>query len=258
MAKAFDTLSHKFLTKVYQFFGFSPNIIKWLNLLGTNREACISLDNNSCSRSFKLGRGRAQGDNISPNTFNFADQILIFKIELDPGIGRVMGPSPKINAPNNNLSQFSQEMNRETSCNESLADDNTTITLLDRHSLTTVKQILNNFANISGLECNFDKSCVMPTSENPDPEDINLINEIGFKYETKITLLGVEIKNTLSNVDEIFQKIKEKIVGLISYWERFRLTLPGRITVAKTFLVSQLNYIGSFLSRLPECYRKYS
>jgi hypothetical protein len=118
-----------------------------------------------------------------------------------------------------------------------------------RNSLTTVKQILNNFANISGLECNFDKSCVMPTSENPDPEDINIINEIGFKFETKITLLGVEIKNTLSNVDEIFQKIKEKIIGLISYWERFRLTLPGRITVAKTFLVSQLNYIGSFLKQ---------
>jgi hypothetical protein len=78
MAKAFDTLSHKFLTQVYKFFGFGPNIIKWLNLLGTNREAYIGLDNNINSRPFKLGRGRAQGDNTSPNTFNFADQILIF------------------------------------------------------------------------------------------------------------------------------------------------------------------------------------
>jgi hypothetical protein len=94
MAKAFDTLSHKFLTQVYKFFGFGPNIIKWLNLLGTNREAYIGLDNNINSRPFKLGRGRAQGDNISPNTFNFVDQILIFKIELDPGIQRIRMPPP--------------------------------------------------------------------------------------------------------------------------------------------------------------------
>jgi hypothetical protein len=57
----------------------------------------------------------------------------------------------------------------------------------------------------------------------------------------------VEIKNTLDNIDEIFTKIKDKIVGLIAYWERFRLSLPGRITIAKTFLISQLNYVGSFL-----------
>jgi hypothetical protein len=31
------------------------------------------------------------------------------------------------------------------------------------------------------------------------------------------------------------------------FWDRFRLTLPGRITVAKTFMVAQLNYAGSFL-----------
>jgi hypothetical protein len=47
--------------------------------------------------------------------------------------------------------------------------------------------------------------------------------------------------------NHIFENIKTKIVDLIAYWERFRLSLPGRITVAKTFLVSQLNYVGSFL-----------
>jgi hypothetical protein len=249
MAKAFDTLSHKFLTQVYKFFGFGPNIIKWLNLLGTNREAYIGLDNNINSRPFKLGRGRAQGDNISPNTFNFADQILIFKIELDPGIQRIRVPPhlPVLNIPTNENVDFLQEMNRETCKNESLADDNTTITLLNRDSISTVKDILNSFAIISGLECNFEKSCIMPTNPNADPEDIRIITDLGFKYENKIKLLGVDIKNTLDNIDEIFIKIKDKIIGLIAYWERFRLSLPGRITIAKTFLISQLNYVGSFL-----------
>jgi hypothetical protein len=89
MAKAFDTLSHNFLREVFKFFNFGPVIIDWLSLLGENRSACIILDNGSYSRNFALNRGRAQGDNISPNTFNFADQILIFKIELDPRVNGI-------------------------------------------------------------------------------------------------------------------------------------------------------------------------
>jgi hypothetical protein len=42
-----------------------------------------------------LGRGRAQGDNISPNTFNFGEQILLLKIELDPTITGVWGQVPR-------------------------------------------------------------------------------------------------------------------------------------------------------------------
>ncbi len=89
MAKAFDTLSHGFLREVFRFFNIGPVMIDWLVLLGENRTACILLDDGTYSRNFSLGRGRAQGDNISPNTFNFADQILIFKIELDPMINGI-------------------------------------------------------------------------------------------------------------------------------------------------------------------------
>jgi hypothetical protein len=94
MAKAFDTLSHAFLREVFKFFGFGPNITRWLELLGQNRQACITLDDGTYSRNFNLGRGRAQGDNISPNTFNFGEQILLFKIELDSAITGVWGTTP--------------------------------------------------------------------------------------------------------------------------------------------------------------------
>jgi hypothetical protein len=89
MAKAFDTLDHNFINSVYKFFGLGENIIRWLNVLGNSREACIILDNNRNSRYFKLGSGRPQGDNLSPNMFNFCEQILIFKIELGKNISRI-------------------------------------------------------------------------------------------------------------------------------------------------------------------------
>ena len=46
---------------------------------------------------------------------------------------------------------------------------------------------------------------------------------------------------------EIYHSITDKISNLIRFWERFNLTLPGRLTIMKTCLISQLNYIGCFL-----------
>ena len=54
MAKAFDTLSHEFLRKVFEFFKFGPVAMKWLTLLGENRQACILLDDGTYSRNFSL------------------------------------------------------------------------------------------------------------------------------------------------------------------------------------------------------------
>jgi hypothetical protein len=62
----------------------------------------------------------------------------------------------------------------------------------------------------------------------------------------------VEITNKLDNIEQIFQKIRTKIVDLINFWERFRLSLPGRITIMKTCLISQLCYIGCFLPAPPD------
>jgi hypothetical protein len=89
MAKAFDTLNHKFIEQVYRFFGLGENIIKWLLLLGNQRQACITLENGSNSRYIYLECGRPQGDNLSPITFNFCEQILLFRLELDPGVEKV-------------------------------------------------------------------------------------------------------------------------------------------------------------------------
>jgi exonuclease III len=249
MAKAFDTLSHDFVNKTYEFFNIGPNMRRWLNLLGNNREACINFGINNDSRYFKLGRGRPQGDNISPNSFNFSIQILIFRLELDPLILPIPKPAPVVPAPV--PEQFRHESNRETSKNESLADDNTTLTIIEENSLSRLRMSLIDFEAVSGLACNFDKTCVMPILE-PTVEEVALLERLNFKIVDRLTLLGVEITRGLDNTEEIFSKIREKIVNLGAYWERFRLSLPGRITVAKTFLLSQLNYVASWLKPSPE------
>jgi hypothetical protein len=47
-----------------------------------------------------------------------------------------------------------------------------------------------------------------------------------------------------SNFDSLTNKINNTNV----FWDRFHLTLPGRIAVLKTLLIPQLNYLGCFLT----------
>ncbi len=70
----------------------------------------------------------------------------------------------------------------------------------------------------------------------------------GFHVSRTVELLGMEISNELDNVDDIFIQLGEKILNLILFWSRFRLSLPGRIAILKTLLIPQLNYLGCFLT----------
>ena len=88
-AKAFDTISIKFMSECHRFFGFGPNFINMLETVGANRRASILLDNAELSRTFDLETGRPQGDNLSPTQYNIGQQIPIFRLELDPNFKSV-------------------------------------------------------------------------------------------------------------------------------------------------------------------------
>jgi hypothetical protein len=239
-----------------------PNLRRRLSLLGTKRTACIILDYNSYSRNFKLDRGRAQGDNISPDTFNFGDQILIFRIELDPNIAGVwqnfqipplvsngQGPEPVLDPHiiiENYNDFFFHESARETCKNESLADDNTTLMLTTTENFTILRQILDDFSMVSGLTCNYDKTNVLMIG--PPVPNVNLA---GFVPTDHIKLLGLKITKNLDSFDDTFSELHEKIRDLISFWDRFRLSLPGRISVIKNLSIPQLNYLACFLEPAP-------
>jgi hypothetical protein len=80
------------MEKVYRFFGFGPQIRKWLATIGTGRNAQVLLANDELSVAFQLEKGHAQGDAPSPLLYNMAAQICIWKVELDPQIKSVYNP----------------------------------------------------------------------------------------------------------------------------------------------------------------------
>jgi hypothetical protein len=106
---------------------------------------------------------------------------------------------------------------------------------------------LQDFSEISGLHCNYDKTALLPMNPVTEEERI-IILESGFKQVESIKLLGAVISSDWTTLPDNFIGIVDKIKKLISFWSRFRLSLPGRISIAKTYLLSQLNYLGSILT----------
>jgi hypothetical protein len=98
------------------------------------------------------------------------------------------------------------ESGGETSKNESLADDNTTILFFNEKNLINLRTILNDFGLISGLKCNFDKTMILPIGKSCR----SIPDTAGFLVCDKIKLLGMEINSKLDNTDDLFLDNGEK------------------------------------------------
>ena len=69
-AKAFDSLSWKFLYKVMDLFGFNEALISWIKLLNTDIQAFV-LQCGNLSKPISIMRVCRQGDPISPYLLSY-------------------------------------------------------------------------------------------------------------------------------------------------------------------------------------------
>jgi len=137
-----------------------------------------------------------------------------------------------------------------------MADDCTLLVTLTYNNLRTILDYLKYFERISGLGCNVEKTMLMPVGVlEPVPQDIV---DLGVKIVSEITLLGAVIKNTGLCFESNSEKIIEKVRHQVNFWNRFNLSLPGRINVAKTFMYSQINYLGCIIPLGTQCLNLFS
>ena len=107
-------------------------------------------------------------------------------------------------------------------------------------TLTKVKEVLDKFGALSGLCCNIEKRVLVPIGKiEAISQDIV---DLGFEIKNKALILGLELSNENNITDNAVNKIIEKINSEVNRWERFNLSLPGRINIAKSMLYSQVNY----------------
>ena len=227
--KAFDTLSHAFIANALSFFGFGPNFIKWVQITQNEFQACTSNAGN-ISAPFKLCRGVKQGDPLSPALFVLSLEILSLKIRHEPLIkGYKMG-NFEIRA-----SYF--------------ADDSVYILDRDENSVMKTVEILDNFAELSGLYMNKSKSALMEFGARPG---IPFCPTLQFDRVKKITYLGLLFSSDLSNM-EVNIKIKsDEIDKICKNWQNRKLSVYGKNILCKTLMLSKINNIIIILPDLPK------
>ena len=90
-----------------------------------------------------------------------------------------------------------------------------------------------------------DKSVIMYIGVDTPPPAY--LNNFEFKLVDKIKILGIEISSNPSLLHACHDKTVLKITQIIRFWERFFLSLPGRINIAKTMILSQISYLGCII-----------
>ena len=130
---------------------------------------------------------------------------------------------------------------------ETFADDTTLFMERNESNLRNATKYIQHFHKISGLACNIDKTNVIPIGKHSNKHD-QICKDLNMNWDNTFTILGFEIDNKLEKLDNNFSKVKEKIKALIRKWKPYHLSLRGRITIAKTKLVSQIIYISTVLT----------
>jgi hypothetical protein len=267
--KAFDSVFHEFMREVYKFFGFGEYFIRLSETLGNGRCAKIIFDDGKFSDNIELARCRPQGDSPSPRQFNMCQQICIFKLELDPAVksvylsfvvprpmeGRVdeledMATEEEMETAENRGYKVSPEIRTTRKKVSSFADDLQAAVRAEYESLSVIKNSMIQFGFISGLCTNVEKTTMMRIG-NLDTVLDPRIEQLGFGLVTEMKILGFDIDNKAEQLEKNFDKCISKMRQIVGNWSRFRLTLPGRIAIAKSLLLSQITFHGTVLDPTP-------
>jgi hypothetical protein len=81
-----------------------------------------------------------------------------------------------------------------------------------------------------------------------DVPDDQEIADLGFAICTEMTMLGIVINNKGTGLEDNFERIIAKVRTQIAKWSRFTLSLPGKIAISKTMLVSQIGYLACIVT----------
>ena len=224
--KAFDSIDHGFIRTALRAYGFEKSIIRWILLFFDKREAFILLGGHK-TENIQLQQGVPQGDVVSPYIFILMVEILLIKINYTCRIKGII---------------FAKHESRS----ETFADDTSILIERKEEYLRYAMKFIQMFHNISGLCCNLEKTVVIPIGENTNTND-RLCPELNLEWSNKFTLLGFSLDSTLSTLDDNFNKCMIRAKKLIVKWRKYNLSIMGRITVAKSMLLSQFTYVVSVL-----------
>lgn len=224
LEKAFDSVSWSFIEKCLEFFKFDPCIVRWFRTLYKDAVSCV-LVNGQHSSWFGLQRGCRQGDPISPYLYLICAEVLSLMIRRNSNIKGI-----NVKGKEALLSQF--------------ADDTTLFLDGSERSLRAAIQTLNEFAEISGLKVNCNKTQIVWIGSMKNSE-VRYLRDSNFQWNPGIfKVLGVKFSTDISTISDLNYDGKlSEIRRILNRWRKRQLTPFGKITVIKTLVMSKLTYL---------------
>ena len=184
------------------------------------------MNDGSTTSYFKLNRSCRQGDCISTYLFIIALEILLIEIRNNDSVKGITITDETIK-----LSAFADDLS---------------IFLKDTSSLTRVLNILNKFAQVSGLKVNLKKSEIMYLGTEKKRKD-NCGTALKVVKTVKIT--GINFGYDQELTDNLnFEPCIEKLERNLNFWKMRHLSLLGRILVTKAQGLAVLNFITSMIN----------
>ena len=236
--KAFDSVSHEFLIKVLEVYGFPQEFILVFRTLYEGLSSVVQV-NGFLSNEFKIANGVKQGDALSCGLFVLAIDPLLRNLSSNAhiqGLDIPVGP-----------------MDSEEIKIFSYADDVTII--CKNRGLQDIFSEYERFSKVSGLVLNADKTEVFNLIQSPIRA--SRVEYLGNHYILgrldRIRLCGMWLAaaeaedyqlNVLNRIDDM--------EAIVLSWGRRRVTLNGRMILAKTFLMSLIVFPAQFVKIRPK------
>ena len=226
--KAFDSIEWPFLFKCLESFNFGENFCKWIKIFYNDISSCVG-NNGHYSKYFKLKRSIRQGCPISALLFLLVAEMLAIKIRNDPNINGIT-----IN---------------ETEYKLSMMADDTTLIVTNLDSFGSAIKIFKEFSDCSGLKLNLNKTEIIPIGKSKQTNvqiPIHL-REIKIKHGP-FKALGVWFADTQEIINNLnFDDRIKNMETTINIWKCRSLSLKGKITIIKTLILPQVQFLFSMV-----------
>ncbi|CAI7803043.1 unnamed protein product [Closterium sp. NIES-54] len=211
--KAYDSVSREYLFTTLDNMGFPGKFTRWVKGLHDGAATKVLL-NGWIGERVEMAKGVRQGCPLAPYLFLCAVEPLCQEIER-----RKLGVRKR--GVQGSLDYIGY------------ADD-TTLVLKGKEQVAVAEKLLGEFAEISGLKVNRDKTTLMPLGKNR--RRLQPI-ALSFKWADKNTserLLGIWITSG-GSPGPAWDKAFEKFSAVLSCWETKHLKTSARVTIINSY-----------------------
>ncbi|KAL0292095.1 UNVERIFIED_CONTAM: Retrovirus-related Pol polyprotein from type-2 retrotransposable element R2DM [Sesamum radiatum] len=230
LRKAYDTVEWDFLKATLTLFGFPERFIHWIAECVTTPSYSVCI-NGAPHGFFRGARGLRQGDPMSPFLFVLVMEVLT--LILRQRIEQNGGFSYHWRCEAVQLFQLS------------FADDLLLFSKADPNSVQIFKDGLIDFAELSGLQANLQKSHLILSRSAAAYRD-SLLAILDFQEgHLPLRYLGLPLlasRLSISDCQPILRKIEARIKG----WEGVMLSFAGRVQLIKSVLSALQVYWAIF------------